>query len=278
MPNLISGSVTSAERRRIENLGLSGLLRHEFALGPNRLRLQVSRGWRPGGVNTAPVLGPSQETFKPDWNENLEAGYRRAFLDGRAILDVTAYRTLWRRMQYRATTDNGSFAYVTNIGSAVINGLETDASLRLAKGLELGLQGVFTDATLKGEAAERALVGDARRGDRQPNVPRVRLLASLRYDWPLAAGAEGSASLRTVYRSDATSEFRRQDPRFMRAPSYWTTDISFALKSGDWTTSVNVQNLFNAVAVERVLSNAYGPEQITSVAPRTFTAGLKRSF
>jgi outer membrane cobalamin receptor len=278
VPNLVSGSVTSAARRRIENMGVNALLRQETALGPNKLKLQVSRGWRPGGVNTAPVLGPAQETFKPDWNENLEAGYRRAFLDGRAILDVTAYRTRWRHMQYRATTDNGSFAYVTNIGSAVINGLETEASLRLSKGLELGLQGVFTDATLRGEAAERVLVGGALSGDRLPSVPRVRLLASLRYDWTVAPTVEGSASLRTVFRSAATSEFQAADPHFRRAPSYQTVDLSFALTSGDWTTSVNVQNLFDALAVEREISNAYGAYQVTSVAPRTFTAGLKRSF
>jgi outer membrane receptor protein involved in Fe transport len=278
VPNLISGSLTSAARRRIENMGVNALLREEIALGPNKLRLQVSRGWRPGGVNTAPVLGAEQETFRPDWNENLEAGYQRAFLDRRAVVDITAYRTLWRHMQYRANTDNGSFAYVTNIGSAVINGLETEASLRLASGLELGLQGVFTDAKLKGEAAERRLVGNALSGDRLPNVPRVRLLASLRYDWTVAPSMEGSASLRTVYRSAATSEFRASDPHFRRAPSYQTVDISFSLKSGDWTTSVQVQNLFDALAIEREISSAYGAHQVTSVAPRTFTAGLRRSF
>jgi outer membrane receptor for ferrienterochelin and colicin len=160
----------------------------------------------------------------------------------------------------------------------VINGLETEASLRLSKGLELGLQGVFTDATLRGEAAERVLVGGALSGDRLPSVPRVRLLASLRYDWTVAPTVEGSASLRTVFRSAATSEFQAADPHFRRAPSYQTVDLSFALTSGDWTTSVNVQNLFDALAVEREISNAYGAYQVTSVAPRTFTAGLKRSF
>ncbi len=278
VPNLISGSLTSAGRRRIENMGANALLREQVALGPNTLRIQISRGWRPGGVNTAPVLGADQETFQPDWNENLEAGYHRAFLDRRVIVDVTVYRTLWRQMQYRANTDNGSFAYVTNIGSAVIDGLETEASLRLSRGLELGLQGVFTDARLKGQAAERRLVGDAISGDRLPNVPRVRLLASLRYDWTISAGAEGSVSLRTVYRSAATSEFRPTNPDFRRAPAYQTVDLSFALKTGDWTTSVQVQNLFDALAIEREISSAYGANQVTSVAPRTITAGIRRSF
>jgi len=278
VPNLISGSLTSAARRRIEDMGVNALLREEIAFGPNKLRIQISRGWRPGGVNTAPVLGVDQETFKPDWNENLEASYQRAFLDRRAIVDITAYRTLWRHMQYRADTANGSFAYVTNIGAAVINGLETDASLRLARGLELGLQGVFTDARLTGQAAERRLVGDALSGDRLPNVPRVRLLASLRYDWTIAPDMEGSASVRTVYRSAAMSEFRASDPDFRRAPSYQTVDVSLSLKSGGWTTSVQVQNLFDALAIEREISSAYGARQVTSVAPRTLTAGLRRSF
>ncbi len=137
---------------------------------------------------------------------------------------------------------------------------------------------MFTDARLKGQAAERRLVGDAISGDRLPNVPRVRLLASLRYDWAISAGTEGSVSLRTVYRSAATSEFRPTNPDFRRAPAYQTVDLSFALKTGDWTTSVQVQNLFDALAIEREISSAYGANQVTSVAPRTITAGIRRSF
>lgn len=278
VPNLISGSLTSIADHDVDDSGLSFRLREEVSAFGATFHAQVSRGWRPGGVNTAPVLPSDEGAFSPDSSLNLELGYRGKALGGRARLGLVLYRTDWRDMQYRAVTENGSFGYVTNIGSATIDGLEAEADVKLARGLLLGLQGVYTDARLEGDAGNRQAVGGARAGDRLPNVPRLRLLASLRYDWRIAEGLDGSIGLRTLHRSMMTSEFRPEDPDFLRAPSSDTTDLTVSIKSAAWTTSFQVQNLFDNVVVERVVSSAYGPWQVFSSAPRTVSVGVRRSW
>lgn len=277
-PNLISGSLTSIPDRDVDDVGLSFRLREEVSAFNATFHAQVSQGWRPGGVNTAPVLPSDEGAFAPDSSLNFELGYRGTALGGRARLGLIAYRTDWRDMQYRAITQNGSFGYVTNIGSATINGLEAEADVKLAPGLLLGLQGVYTDARLRGDEGNRQAVGGARADDLLPNVPRLRLLASLRYDWRIADGWDGSIGLRTLHRSMATSEFRPENPNFLRAPSSDTTDLTFSVKSAAWMASFQVQNLFDKVVVERVVSSAYGPWQVFSSPPRTVSVGLRRSW
>jgi outer membrane receptor protein involved in Fe transport len=54
----------------------------------------------------------------------LGRGGRLRLHGDRLRIDVAAYHQLWSRMQYAASTTDGAYSFITNIGSARIDGGE----------------------------------------------------------------------------------------------------------------------------------------------------------
>jgi outer membrane receptor protein involved in Fe transport len=166
IPNPITGpfAATSFEERYRAD-GAVGRARIE--LRPDKRLLvfgQVSSGFRPGGINVVPGLDPSLAAYRDDRLTSWEGGGRIRLSGDRLRFDFAAYRQMWSRMQYAATTTDGSYSFITNIGSARINGGEISLGWEPGRHLLARLEATFTDARLASDQINAIAVTPGRRG------------------------------------------------------------------------------------------------------------------
>jgi outer membrane receptor protein involved in Fe transport len=277
IPDIVTGSTESVPKDTRNGGRATGLLRAEWQSAGGLAYIQASTGSRPGGVNTTPDPAQTRKVFGPDSLTNYEIGGRRRWFDGALTAQVAAFRIAVRDMQFLAATPNGAFGYVVNIGSARINGAE--AAIHARRGpFTADFNAAVTDARLTGSDAGRDQVRGARSGDPIPNIPRYRYVLGLSYRHPLPRGSVLVASWQDEHRSSVASQFRPDDPYYLRVPGYMLESLSVSLERGPATLTAAVHNVFNVEAVDRAFTTAYGAGQTLSAAPRTFSLMVRRRW
>jgi iron complex outermembrane receptor protein len=137
----------------------------------------ASKGFRAGGPNGA-VLGGDcnlslySPTYQPDSVWSYEGGVKTHFLNGRATLNVAAYRIDWTNIQGNISTTCGDFT--ENYGNARINGGEAEWSLRPMTGLEISGTLSLNNARFTSLNPGYAAATPVQVGDRVVDVPRTQ--------------------------------------------------------------------------------------------------------
>ena len=140
---------------------------------------RIASGYQPGGPNIAlPTVPPSVASSSL---LSYEAGLKSDFLDHKILFDVTGFHLEWTDIQTPAVAANG-LGYLANGGEATSNGVELSLGFRPVTGLQLGLNGSYTDATF--DDAVPALGVEA--GDRLPNIPQWQGSFTADYYFPLS--------------------------------------------------------------------------------------------
>ena len=123
----------------------------------------AAKGVKSGGIN-APVireggfgtpfvpLPPGEEVFGPDENITYEIGTKNTLLDGRLVVNATAFLIDWSDLQVTtATTDpaaNDTTGNITtNLGSATSQGIEADLTFLATESLTFNAGLALIDAT-----------------------------------------------------------------------------------------------------------------------------------
>lgn len=117
-----------------------------------------AKSFKSGGINQNgvpadaagdPILAAA--TVKPESVNHYEAGIKAQFLDARAILNLSAFRTDIRN--YQANVNNGQFGvlrgYLANAGAVRSQGVEADFSIRPSERFNAYANGAYTDATYR---------------------------------------------------------------------------------------------------------------------------------
>ena len=96
----------------------------------------VGRGFKAGGFNPASPVG--SESYDEEHAWNVEGGVKSTFAAGRAVANVSVFRTDWSELQLTLPDLNtlGRF-YIDNAGAAVSTGVELEMTGRAAEGLDL---------------------------------------------------------------------------------------------------------------------------------------------
>lgn len=148
----------------------------------------VSTGYQAGGPNTSlPGVPPAVSSSKLT---NYEVGLKSTLLEGRAVLNLSAFDLEWKKIQVPGSLPSG-ISYIANGGGARSRGLQLESTIKLAQGLELRANGSYTDAKLTDDAP----TAYGFKGDRLPLVPQVAGSLRLDYehpaiaDWNFHAGA-----------------------------------------------------------------------------------------
>jgi iron complex outermembrane receptor protein len=114
---------------------------------------KVSRGYKAGGINTYAVFDQT-ETFGPEYNTTYEIGMKSdSHVDDMPLrFNIALYRTDYSKIQ-RASGDTNpsgiSGAAILSSASAIIQGVELDATIKPTPRLELGGNYSYTDAYYK---------------------------------------------------------------------------------------------------------------------------------
>lgn len=117
-----------------------------------------AKTFKSGGINqngvpvdaaNNPILAAA--TVKPESVDHYELGVKTEFLDRRAILNVSLFRTDIK--DYQANVNNGQFGvlrgYLANAGAVRSQGLEWDFSVRPSERFNAFVNGAYTDATYR---------------------------------------------------------------------------------------------------------------------------------
>ncbi|MFT5484861.1 MAG: iron complex outermembrane receptor protein, partial [Halieaceae bacterium] len=105
--------------------------------------VSYTEGVKAGGFN-ASATSPANLEFEDESARGFEAGLKARLLDGRASLNLTAFRTEFEDLQV-SNFDGTSFV-VGNAARATVQGIEADFSWLIAEGLQLDTSFALLDA------------------------------------------------------------------------------------------------------------------------------------
>jgi iron complex outermembrane receptor protein len=82
------------------------------------------------------------------------------------------------------------------------------------------------------------------------------------------------------YVGSSDSEFRPNNPNFEHIDDYTLTHLRVGVRDdvAGWAAHVFVNNVFDEVAIGRVLSSAFGKDLTLSTPPRTIGVNVTKNF
>ena len=123
----------------------------EYGYADNRLLFaSLANGVKSGGFNPTAV-NEADQVFDEETNWTFEVGSKNTLLDGRLILNATAFYIQWEDIQLNAAdagaTNPNAVNITLNLGDATTYGIELDGSMRFTDNLSGDFSFSFTDAT-----------------------------------------------------------------------------------------------------------------------------------
>jgi outer membrane receptor protein involved in Fe transport len=149
LPTLIaaSGGTPRAADRLEDDQWIPAVKLQYFADDNTMLYFTVASGFKAGGVNSSNinVYTRSGDTFGAEEALSFELGGKFTLLDGAAQLNAAVYRTEFDDLQTATITPQGAVT-VVNAAGAVTQGIEIDATWRLAEAVTVGGAYAWLDA------------------------------------------------------------------------------------------------------------------------------------
>ena len=247
----------------------------------------MSEGFRVGGTNAAdlPFASDIPRTFDPDQLRNYEVGIKSDFLDKRLRVNAAAYAIRWSNIQVQTIDSTGAFPFVTNGGSASVDGFELESQILLAPGLELDFTGTYKNARLTANQPNDCFNPDghcnpnvAYDGDHLPEVPRVQANAALSYSIPLTATVTADFRGDIQHRDAHQQSDQREEPVQRAARGLHAGESARGLDWNDWNATVFVKNLMDERAQIDAISSDQDPLALLTVRPRTVGLQVTRKF
>jgi outer membrane receptor protein involved in Fe transport len=238
------------------------------------LYLNYSQGYRPAGTNrtnknsdAAPLYYDSDEL------NNYEIGYKYTNADGTLKFNSAYYLMNWEDMQTAVYDRNlATIQFNTNIGDAVIQGIETDLTLLTENGFTIIAGATFTNPELDDNFILSGVI-QATPGTQLANVSKHKISLAINKEFQIASGREGYWDLslsRTGKRKSSLTNPIDQG-------AYTLANFSAALEGDKWAGVLYVDNLLDTRAVIWEYSG-YRPETKFTNRPREAGLRLKYKF
>jgi iron complex outermembrane recepter protein len=239
---------------------------------------RFASGYRPGGPNTALILGSSAPvSFSPDKTQNSEIGFK-GDLFGRAIsIDASVYYISWKDLQ-TGVSSAAYGAYTINVGQAKSQGAELSVESRPLKGLTVSAWGAWNLADLtKAFPPTSNAIGAV--GDRLPYSARFSSTFSVRQEIAFEHGVVGFASASASYVGAREGEFIAGFGTVRQTyPAYTKSDLRAGATDGPWTTNVYVNNVSNQRGQLSGGQGTLNPFAFTYIQPRTIGLNVEKKF
>ena len=244
-----------------------------------------SRGFRPGGINRRPGLGP----YGADFLTNYELGFKTTLLDGKLRFNGAVYQQEWKGFQF-AFLGLNSLTQIQNGPNARIKGIEADINFTPVKGLNVSATGAYTDAktvtALCVAASPLPDCGGAANtttptGTRLPITPQFKGSANLRYTWDMGSIAPFVQAL-VNYQSSASTDLRPTQAGLLGPlPAFTTANLSGGATFGKFTAELFIENVFDTrgqLSRSVRCSVCYQRTYATLITPRTIGLRLGTKF
>jgi outer membrane receptor protein involved in Fe transport len=228
----------------------------KYKPNPNMsLYARVAKGFRPGGPNVLPAGVPIPpdvpRIFHSDSVISYEAGIKAESDTHVFSIDAAAFHIDWKNIQI--FTIVSGFGVNANGKTAKSDGVEFNVGVRPVRGLDLSVNGAYTNARLTADTPPD--VG-GRSGDQLPFTPKFSVALNGDYHWQLGPStrAHFGASLRHLsgqtasFDSDFVAAFGHQ--RHVRP--YSVIDLFAGVNFGHFDLEAYVKNLGNSHGVTSV--------------------------
>lgn len=249
------------------------------------LRASMAEGFRFGGANSSPLRESSDapEIFKSDSLKNYELAFRSEFFQKSLRFDLTGYRIDWDDLQFTQFTDVG-LAYIDNIGSAEIDGIESsllwlmpDSIPYFPSGISVGISSSFIDAKTTSDFESED--GFAPSGTRLPLSSKQAHNIHVGWDGFIS---DFEASMTLNYSiSGARSNALIQNKEL---PEYRLLSASARISNQQWPLkpdlSVSLANITNEKFAQYALQSTTDENQYAYIlgTPKTLLVSLELSF
>lgn len=244
-------------RNAIEEHDLSGHLSVSYRFGDDLLGYASwSRGYKAGGINLDVTSPYAQPTFDAERATSLEVGFKQAFWNDRAWLDLALYQT--DVDGYQALTNSppaDAFSpplrdNLINVGKVRLRGVELDGRLRASEQIELRLGVAFSDARYR-DFTNAPCAPQSQNwtcdlsGQRLFNAPRWGVTAGIDYRQPLQQGLAIFGGVDYSLRS--ASQGTLEGGAGSQQPTYAITHVRAGVgrSDGGWELELWVRNLFD---------------------------------
>jgi iron complex outermembrane recepter protein len=250
-----------------------------------------SEGFRLGGNNSsrAAATGVVPAIYEPDKVENIEAGIKSQWADGRLLLNLTAFDATWDRIQVNQSGVNGVWWLrgTLNGGEAQNRGVELTAEWQATPSLNLSAGVTFSEPEFKEDVVRINDVVPA--GAPLVWSPEKKLHASVEYVVPDVMGGE------LWFRYDYSYEGSKwntldsivaEDPNGI-VPSWDMSDLHVGLSlANGWDFQVDVRNAWNDIAYNSLENDSNGQlfgdprfDNLRNYAkPRTIGFSVRKRF
>lgn len=275
--NVISNTSEANFQAEAEQAGWSLKILASHRFGPATLAYaQASQGFRPGGINTVPGLPADLAAYKADSLWNYEAGFKSGWFDNRLLLNAALYRIDWSDMQYTASSTNGAFAFITNLGQARVIGLEAETTYAFTPTVKGGLNISLTDAVLTKDQQTNDAVGLGAAGDRIPVVPRVAAGGWVEWRHDLTGGLDLLARGDASYIGISHSAFDTSAANDAKLGNILLLNARLTLRGQGWSLGGYVENLLDS---DRPTFATTGRQpQVFAPRPRRFGVAASYEF
>ncbi|MEK7266726.1 MAG: TonB-dependent receptor, partial [Pseudomonadota bacterium] len=205
------------------------------------LYARVAKGFRPGGPNViSPGAPPSVPTsYASDTAISYEAGVKAETADNVFGLDLSVFYLDWKNIQLFTVVSG--FGINANGGGARSIGAEFSASLRPVEGLDLVLNGAYTDAELTVDTDP--LVGGFD-GDKLPFTPKFAVSFSGDYEWPLSDRTTGFVGGTFRFQTGQYTNFAAGGRN--EFPSYGALDLRAGVNFDRFAVELFARNVANS--------------------------------
>ena len=166
-----------------------------------KLNLQVSKGFRLGGINdplNVPLCTPEDlVTFggHENWDDeelwNYEIGSKTTFGEGRGTFNIAAFYMDISDLQATVTAGSCSSRVIFNVPKALSQGLEFELAFQPTANFDFAISGSYTDSELRSTltstdaAGNVSVVSGIEKGNRLPTVPKLQFAAAANYRWEI---------------------------------------------------------------------------------------------
>jgi iron complex outermembrane receptor protein len=257
-----------------------------------RVYATFSQGFRRGGANALPTVGPFAEraalnSYKADQINNYEIGFKGR-VAGVLSFSTAVYKIDWKDIQLFAATPAAGQPFVANGGRARSKGFEFEANWKIADPLSMNFGYAYSDAKLRdnfqilalNSALTNQLGGVAASGvagSPTPGTPKHSLTLAVDYRHALSEDRAIVFHIDGNYRSKVLRNLASSTSAafYLDGYSLWNPSISY--ESSRWSVSAYVDNVFDAHAISSLnsLTPAVANRQRSIFIARPITAGLR---
>jgi outer membrane receptor protein involved in Fe transport len=202
--------------------------------------VRVASGYRPGGPNVS-VVGANPPPAMSDTLISTEVGLKSTFLDGKALIDVSAFNIEWAKFQTNVTVAGQS--YLGNAGHAYSRGFEAEGSYSPFDGFRIGYEAAYTKAEITSAGPSAFLTGY-----QLPGVPLFSGGVNAQYIWQVFGDWQGDVGASLHYTGAEINDAPTTTSLNTRDPAYSRVDLRAGIENDRFDINLYVHNLFDHTA------------------------------